>query len=88
MNEIGERRYKLEDLKIGMTVKLSELSEIYDTHMLLENSERIGNKDLVGTLVLFGNNAEEYDKWYMKKKRLTPVYFDSAELLDGVVYDE
>lgn len=36
MNKTVSKKYKLEDLKVGMTVKLSEINEIYDTHMMLE----------------------------------------------------
>lgn len=47
------------------------------------------NKDIEGTLVYFGSgNTEEYTNWFKQEKPITPVYFDSAELEDGVVYDE
>lgn len=88
MNQTVSKKYKLEDLQVGMTVKLSEINEIYDTHMMLENSKLLANKDVEGMLILIGNDQEEYTKLFMQKRRLTPVYFSSEELVDGVVYDE
>lgn len=87
MNTIT-KKYTLKDLKLGMKVKLSEINEIYDTDIILVDTERIGATDLIGTLVFIGDNAEEYSKWFQQTKPITPLYFDSAELVDGVVYDE
>lgn len=88
MNSIANRKYQLEDLKIGMKVKESELNEIYDTHMMLENSKLLMDGDVEGILIFFGDSQEEYTKIFMQNRRITPLYFDSAELVEGVVYDE
>lgn len=82
------KKYTLSELKIGMQVRLSELKNILDVHMLLTNTRIINNNDLVGTLVFFGDNEEEYQQWFKQPGAITPVYFDSEELEDGVVYDE
>lgn len=83
------KKLKLEDLKIGMRVKTSQLDEILNLYMILTDSELTESNDVQGTLVYFGDgNSEEYHKWFNQNKPITPVYFDSAELEDGVVYDE
>lgn len=82
------KRLALSDLKVGMKVKLSELQNILDTRMILIDTKMISNDDLVGTLVFFGNNKAEYEKWFKQSRPITPVYFNSEELEDGVVYDE
>ena len=57
--------------------------------MLLINSELLSDGDVEGELVYFGEGeTEEYTNWFYTDKEITPVYFDSAELIDGVVYDE
>lgn len=56
--------------------------------MILTDTHVINNDDLMGTLVFFGNNEQEYEKWFNQSKPITPIYFDSEELEDEVVYDE
>ncbi|MCR5098825.1 MAG: hypothetical protein K6B14_07755 [Lachnospiraceae bacterium] len=87
---IAEKKYKVDDLKINMRVKVSQLSDIMDTCMLLVDSVMLDDKDVEGTLVYFGpGETEEYTKWFMQsEKGITPVYFDSEEILEGVTYDE
>lgn len=82
------KKYSLQDLKIGMQVKLSELQNILDIPMILIDTQVINNDDLTGAIVFFGNNEKEYEKWCNQTKPITPIYFDSQELEDGVVYDE
>ncbi len=84
-----EKKYTLNDLHKNMRVKISQLSNILDTCMILLDTELLTNNDVEGTLVYFGSgNTEEYTKWFRQDKAITPVFFDSAELEDGVVYDE
>ena len=82
------KKYTLPELKLGMEVKLSELRNITDTHMILTDTKIIDNNDLIGKLVFFGDNQEDYVKWFKQKKPMKPIYFNSEELEDGVVYDE
>ncbi len=84
------KKYRIDDLKINMRVKVSELSDIMDTCMLLIDSVKLDDHDVEGTLVYFGpGETEEYTKWFMQsEKGITPVYFDSEEFLEGVTYDE
>lgn len=85
----AQRKYKLNDLRRNMRVRVSQLSDILDTCMILLDTELLADNDVEGTLVYFGNgNTEEYTKWFKQDKAITPIFFDSAELEDGVVYDE
>ncbi len=88
MNEMT-KKYALPELQVGMQVKLSELQDILDVHMILIDTEMISNDDLIGTLVYVGDGKdEESDKWFMQTKPITPIYFSREELEDGVEYDE
>lgn len=83
------KRYTIDELKLGMTVRMSELKDILDTHFILIDTRIIDNDDLIGTLVYFGQGDEEdCDKWFKQSKPITPIYFNSEEILYGVVYDE
>ena len=85
----AKQKYTLNDLQENMRVRVSQLSNILDTCMILLDTELLADNDVEGTLVYFGNgNTEEYTKWFKQDKAITPVFFDSAELEDGVVYDE
>ncbi len=86
---ISEKKYTFNDLHKNMRVKVSQLSNILDTCMILLDTKLLANNDIEGTLVYFGSgNTEEYTQWFKQDKAITPVFFDSAELEDGVVYDE
>ena len=86
---VTERKYTLQDLHKDMRVKVSQLSNILDTCMILLDSKLLSDNDIEGTLVYFGSgNTEEYTNWFQQERAITPVYFDSEELEDGVVYDE
>lgn len=82
------KKYKLSELKVGMQAKLSELQGILDVHMIMVDTKIIDNDDLIGTLVFFGSDEKEYKKWFNQHKPITPIYFNSEEIEDGVVYDE
>lgn len=86
--DMATKKYTLPELKIGMQVKLSELKNILDVHMILIDTKVVNSNDLIGTLVFFGADETEYKKWFNQNKPITPIYFNSEELEDGVVYDE
>ena len=86
---IAEKKYTISDLYKNMRVKVSQLSNILDTCMILLDTKVLSDNDIEGTLVYFGNgNTEEYTRWFKQERAITPIFFDSAELEDGVVYDE
>lgn len=89
--DTAEKRYTLADLSglLGKFVKKSELSEIYDTCIILQKTKRVAKDDLEGQLIYFGDGkTPEYDKLFTSGNAITPIYNDSAELLERVVYDE
>lgn len=80
------RKLTLEELTIGMQVTAEQLSDIYDTYMIIQYDN---NTDTVGKLVYIGKTqTDEYDKWFMQSKPITPIYNDKEELEDMAVYDE
>jgi len=83
---LTDKKYTYSDLHKNMRVKVSQLNNILDTCMILLDTELLADNDVEGTLVYFGSgNTEEYTKWFQQDKAITPVFFDSAELEDGVV---
>lgn len=89
--ETVAKRYRLGDLSnlLGKVVRKSELSEIYDTCIVLQKTKRTADDDLEGVLVYFGDGeTPEYDKLFTSGNAITPIYNDSEEVLEGVVYDE
>ncbi|MCM1538709.1 MAG: hypothetical protein NC254_09955 [bacterium] len=86
---IAEKKYTIDDLHKNMRVRISQLSNILDTCMILLDTKILADNDIEGTLVYFGSGStEEYTKWFQQDQAITPIFFDSAELEDGVVYDE
>lgn len=85
------KRYKLEDLHVGMHVKKSELSDIFDTLFILTDSQQVPGTDLdvEGNLVYFGpwNSAESYYWYHESHKPICPIYFDSSDIEGLVSYD-
>ena len=80
----------LSDLKVGMKVKKSQLSNILDTHIILINTEIVGDTYVEGKLVYCDTicREDEYEKWFHHTQPITPIYFNSEEWEDGIVYDE
>lgn len=71
-----DKKYKLEELKIGMRVTPEQLSEIYDTWIFLIKD----NKEDLGEIAFIGKepNADS-DKLFKRKGYITPIYNDSNE---------
>ena len=87
--DVTTKKYTLPELKMGMRVRMSELQNILDVHMILIDTKIISNDDLIGTLVYAGDGKDENcDKWIKQTKPITPIYFSREEFEDGVEYDE
>lgn len=82
-----EKKYLQEDeLKIGMRCTPEQLRHIYDKYMIVVY-ENMGDEE--GTLVFLGKKqTKEYEKWFMQKHPITPIFHSSMELRQNVVYDE
>lgn len=52
------RKYRLLDLKLGMHIRKSEVSEIYDTYIILKNPEHIEGSqlDAEGDILFIGHD--------------------------------
>ncbi len=80
------KKLTLEDLYIDMEVSADQLSNIYDTYMIIKYSN---NNNTVGKLVYIGDKqTAEYDKWFNQSEPITPIYNSTDELEDMSVYDE
>lgn len=79
-------KLKLEDLKIGMKVKVSDLLGIYDTYMLVDGITNV-NLDETGVLVYF-NNVLTRETDNLIKNGAVMLYFDEDEMTGEVLYDE
>ena len=81
-----DKKYTLEDLYIGMTVKAEQLSEIYNHYMILLYDDA---NSKAGRLVYCKDTQDkDYDNWFMQPKPITPIFHDKDELEDMAVYDE
>lgn len=87
--------------KAALVQVSSEIGRLFKGHNILEykspedhldillDTVLLADNDVEGTLVYLGSgNTEKYTKWFQQEKAVTPVFFDSAESEDGVVYDE
>ena len=74
---MNTKKYKLEDLQLGMKVTDEQLSDIYDTYMLIvyDNIE-----DEVGTLIFIGKEMNKvYDEIVSSGKPVCPIYNNQNE---------
>ena len=83
---MNNKKYKLEDLKLGMKVTDDQLSDIYDTYMLIAYDSM---EDEAGTLVFIGKEMnKEYDEIVSSGKRVCPIYISREEAEELYSYDE
>ncbi len=82
-------RYSFDDLRLGMEVKRSELSEIFGKVIILINTVLLPDNDIEGEVAYLDNgDNEEYEKWFMQDEiPITPI-FQSEDMKDGIECDE
>ena len=86
--EVSTKKYALQELRLGMQVKKSQLSDILDTYIILTDVSSIG-QDLVGRIGFIGKEiTEEVTKLRSPKVAITCIYNNSTEMGDDVTYDE
>ncbi len=79
-------KLKLEDLRIGMEVDIDQLSEIYDTVIVLTSDSYESN---TGTIEFIGNEHNEESHRIINSGKVIASIFHSSQLLDReVVFDE
>lgn len=84
MNNV--KKLKLEDLKLGMEVQPEQLSEIYDTWILIEETN-VGAK--TGIIKWIGKTPnKESQKILESGKVIGCIFNDSIELDGDVFFDE
>lgn len=87
-----EKQYTLEELKLGIRVKTSQLSNIYDTYILMKDVEDSKNSKgyytTEGTIVFIGHEQnKDYAKAYKDNTvdGWTPgVFIQRHDVIDGV----
>ena len=71
---LTKQKYTIDDLYKNMRVRVSQLSGILDTCMILLDTVLLADNDVEGALVYFGSrNTEKYTKWFQQEKAITPV---------------
>ena len=77
------RRYAIDEISPGMTVRESELQDIVDTYVVLDNAEIINTdsgSDIVGTIWFIGRQLDDtYAKMDRKGRRLGVVFNRSID---------
>ena len=83
-----EKKYTLDELKLGTKVYKKQLSEIYDTYIILTDVKNTEN-GLYGIIGFIGSKVtNEVKKLRDKGTPMTSVYNNSDEMGDDVVYEE
>lgn len=86
--DVATKKYTLPELKVGMQVRKSQLSEIVDVYIVLTDVKSVNN-DLDGKIGFIGKEiTEEITKLRNPKIPITCIYNNSTEIGDDVTYDE
>ena len=87
-----EKMYRLDDLRIGMDVGAEELSNIYDTFIVLDDARTVGSSGRYSTrgrIVFVGKKLDDrYDKIDKKGRCLSVIFNSSLDMEGDVEYDE
>lgn len=84
-----EKKYRLEDLKLGMVVSVEQLSEIYDTWIMLVQPEGSNYGFTEGIVSFIGKEpTTESDKLFGHGNVVIPVFNDSLEADEDIYYEE
>ena len=86
--DVATKKYTLPELKVGMQVRKSQLSEIVDVYIVLTDVKSVNN-DLDGKIGFIGKEiTEEMTKLRNPQIPITCIYNNSTEIGDDVTYDE
>lgn len=85
-----EKKYKLEDLKLGMRVKSKELSDILNTYVALGKVEYTDmGLDVEGDIIFIGKTLDnEYEASKKYGGTISIIFNDSLEREGDIEYDE
>lgn len=85
---MDKKKLKLEDLRLGMLVRRSQLDDIYDTHIILTDVKNLGF-DAEGIISYIGENLnKESNAIVLGAESICPIYNDSSELEEDFTYEE
>jgi len=81
-------KYKISELSKGMKVYKEQLSEIFDTWIILykPKNEEMTEDGFIGFIGKETNS--ESDALYTENNIITPIFNDSIELEEDIDYDE
>jgi hypothetical protein len=81
-------KLSLQDLKIGMSVTSSQLSDIYNIHIILTNSSLVDDgKQIKGNIVWFGKELDDTTDKYNEMDAVASIY-NTDDTSDGEVFYE
>lgn len=85
---MGTSQLSLDNLRIGMVVRQSSLSQIFDTYITLVDSKLIDG-DIEGTVAYIGDDLnDESDRISMENDGICAIYNSRDEYEGEVTYDE
>lgn len=83
MTDEKEKNYTLEELKVGMRVKTSQLNDILDTYIILTEAEFCGVNDVIGVVAFIGDKLNAESDKFVRQSGTASVYNDSSECEGG-----
>lgn len=86
---MNTKKYKLEDLRLGMVVSVEQLNEIYDTWIMLVQPKGSNYELTEGIVSFIGKEpTAESDKLFNQGNVVIPVFNDSLEAEEDIYYEE
>lgn len=86
---MNTKKYKLEDLRLGMVVSAEQLNEIYDTWIMLVQPKGSNYELTEGIVSFIGKEpTTESDKLFNQGNVVIPVFNDSLEAEEDIYYEE
>lgn len=77
-----------DQLQLGMRVKISQLSEVLDTHIILTDAEFCDVSDVIGVIAFMGSELNAESDKFVTQSNTAGVYNDSSEYEEVYTYDE
>ena len=89
MRDTEKKEYTLDELYNGMQVRESQLSNVYNIHIVLVNSFLTEDGDIEGTVGFIGSTLNsESDRLNRRGVMVTHIYNEEAEKEGEIYYDD
>lgn len=85
---MAEKRYKLEELKVGMRVTVKELSDVLDTYIILINIESLGFDNVIGDIAYIGKELTPESTRIVMNHKTFGVFNESGLYYGKYSYDD